>query len=92
MEPPKTPWLMMGDVVAMPLGLAQLAGCLEQAGVDVEVLDANALDLGLEGMGREIARRDAELIGMTAFTPWMPGVVRAVKAARQAAPHATIAL
>jgi hypothetical protein len=55
-EPPKTPWLMMGDVVAMPLGLAQLAGCLEQAKIAVEIPDANALELDLEGRHRSIQR------------------------------------
>jgi len=97
-EPPKTPWLMMGDVVAMPLGLAQLAACLEQAGggecssPSVEVLDANALGLAPEELGIAIADRKPDLIGTTAFTPWMPDVVRAVRVARQAAPQATIAV
>ena len=91
-EPSKMPWLMMGEVVALPLGLAQLAGCLEQAGIDVGVLDANALELGPEALGQAIAERQPDLIGMTAFTPWMPDVVRAVRIARQAAPQAVIAL
>ncbi|MCL7455186.1 MAG: cobalamin-dependent protein [Anaerolineae bacterium] len=91
-EPPKTPWLMMGDVVALPLGLAQLAGCLEEAGIGVEVLDANALDLGLTGLGQAIGERQPDLIGMTAFTPWMPDIARAVRVARQAAPQALIAV
>jgi anaerobic magnesium-protoporphyrin IX monomethyl ester cyclase len=91
-EPPKTPWLMMGDVVALPLGLAQLAGCLEQANIDVQVLDANALALGLEGLGTAIAQKEPDLIGMTVFTPWVPDMARAVRVARQAAPEAVIAL
>ncbi len=91
-EPPKTPWLMMGDVVAPPLGLAQLAGCLENAGIDVEILDANALGLGLDGLGRAIAGCDADLIGMTVCTPWAPDAFAAVGVARSAAPQATIAL
>lgn len=91
-EPPKTPWPMMGHVVALPLGLAQLAGCLEQAQVPVEILDANALDLGPEALGAAIARSQPDLIGMTAFTPWVPDVARAVRVARQAAPQAVIAL
>ena len=55
-EPPKTPWEMMGDVVAPPLGLAQLAGCLEEAKIPVEILDANALELGLAGLEEAISR------------------------------------
>jgi radical SAM superfamily enzyme YgiQ (UPF0313 family) len=91
-EPPKTPWLMMGDVVALPLGLAQLAGCLEEAGVAVEILDANALKLGPEALGEAIGQRQPDMIGMTAFTPWMPDVAQAVRVARQAAPEAFIAV
>jgi radical SAM superfamily enzyme YgiQ (UPF0313 family) len=83
---------MMGDVVALPLGLAQLAGCLEQAEIAVEILDANALDLDLEGLGTAISRRGPDLIGITVFTPWVPDVARAVRVARQAAPGAVIAL
>jgi anaerobic magnesium-protoporphyrin IX monomethyl ester cyclase len=92
LEPPKTPWLMMGDVVAMPLGLGQLAGCLEEAGIPVEILDANALDLSLKELETAIAQSKPDLIGITVYTPWVPDVARAVRAARQAAPEAVIAL
>ncbi len=91
-EPPKTPWLMMGEVVALPLGLAQLAGCLEKAGIPVEILDANALELDQLALEEAIARREPDLVGMTAFTPWVPDVHRAVRAARKGAPRAVIAL
>ena len=91
-EPPKAPWLMMGDVVAPPLGLAQLAGCLELAGIPVEILDASALEIGWQELGAAIAQTPSDLIGMTAFTPYMPEVARAVRIARQAAPEAAIVL
>jgi len=92
LEPPKTPWEMMGDVVAPPLGLAQLAGCLEAADIPVEILDANALGIGWDGLGPAIARTNPDLIGITVYTPWVPDVARAVRVARQAAPEAVIAL
>jgi anaerobic magnesium-protoporphyrin IX monomethyl ester cyclase len=91
-EPPKIPWEMMGDVLAPPLGLAQLAGCLEQAQIPVEILDANALELGWAGLEKAIAGANADLIGITVFTPYVPDVARAVQVARQAAPDATIVL
>ena len=83
---------MMGHVVALPLGIAQLAGCLEEAGIPVEVLDANALDLSPEELGTAIAQSQPDLIGTTVYTPWVPDVARAVRVARQAAPEAVIAL
>jgi hypothetical protein len=91
-EPPKTPWEMMGDVVAPPLGLAQLAGCLEEAKIPVEILDANALELGLTGLEEAIAQANPDLIGMTVFTPYVPDVARALRVARRAAPEAAIVL
>ena len=91
-EPPKTPWEMMGDVVAPPLGLAQLAGCLEEAEIPVEILDANALELGLTGLEEAITQANADLIGITVFTPWVPDVARALRVARRAAPEAAIVL
>ncbi len=91
-EPPKTPWEMMGDVAALPLGLAQLAACLEQAGIPVEILDANALGIGWKGLEAAIAQAEPDLIGITVYTPYVPEVSRAVHVARQAAPHAVIAL
>jgi anaerobic magnesium-protoporphyrin IX monomethyl ester cyclase len=92
LEPPKIPWEMMGDVVAPPLGLAQLAGCLEQAGIPVEILDANALEIGWKGLGAAIARSMPDLIGITVYTPFVPEVSRAVRVAREAVPQAKIVL
>ena len=91
-EPPKTPWEMMGDVVAPPLGLAQLAGCLEEAKIPVDILDANALELGLTGLEEAITQASPDLIGITVFTPYVPDVARALRVARQAAPEAAIVL
>jgi anaerobic magnesium-protoporphyrin IX monomethyl ester cyclase len=91
-EPPKTPWEMMGDVVSTPLGLAQLAACLEQADVPVEILDANALGIGWEALGTAITQANADLIGITVYTPYVPEVTRAVHIAREAAPQALIVL
>ena len=92
LEPPKVPWEMMGDVVAPPLGLAQLAGCLEAADIPVEILDANALRVGWDELGAAIARTSPDLIGITVYTPYVPEVSRAVRVARQAASQAVIVL
>ncbi len=91
-EPPKIPWEMMGDVAALPLGLATLAASLEQADIPVEILDANALEIGWDGLEAAIAQAAPDLIGMTVYTPQVPEVSHAVRVARQAAPEAVIAL
>ena len=92
LEPPKVQWEMMGDVPAPPLGLAQLAACLEQADVPVEILDANALGIDYDELGAAIADVGADVIGITVYTPYAPEVGRAVRVARQAAPQSTIVL
>lgn len=92
LEPPKTPWEMMGDVVAPPLGLAQLAACLEQNHIAVEVLDANALKIGWEALESAIAEKRPDLVGVTVYTPYVPEVARAADLAHRAAPSATIVL
>lgn len=92
LEPPKVPWPMMGDVVAPPLGLAQLAACLERGGVAVEILDANALEIGWDGLGAAVSRAEPDVVGMTVYTPYAPEVARAVRAVRKAVPAATIVL
>jgi anaerobic magnesium-protoporphyrin IX monomethyl ester cyclase len=83
---------MMGDVVAPPLGLAQLAGCLEAANIPVQILDANALEIDWSDLEAAIARTQPDLIGLTVFTPFVPEIARAVGVARRAAPEATIVL
>jgi anaerobic magnesium-protoporphyrin IX monomethyl ester cyclase len=83
---------MMGDVAAMPLGLATLAACLEQADIPVEILDANALGIGWDGMEVAIAQARPDLIGITLYTPHVPEVSRAVRIARQAVPQSVIVL
>jgi anaerobic magnesium-protoporphyrin IX monomethyl ester cyclase len=92
LEPPKIPWEMMGHVHAPPLGLAQLAGCLDQAKIPVQILDTNALHMGWRRLSAAIAEAAPDLIGITVQTPHVPEVSRAVRIARQAAPGAMIAL
>jgi anaerobic magnesium-protoporphyrin IX monomethyl ester cyclase len=91
-EPPKIPWAMMGDVIAPPLGLAQLGGCLEKAGIPVEILDANALKIPWSRLGPAIASSQPDLIGITAHTSYMAEVIQAVRVTREAVPEAVIAL
>ena len=92
LEPPKTPWPMMGKVVSPPLGLAQLAACLERAAVPVEILDANGLRLAWDSIRSAIAQAEPDVVGVTVYTPYVPEVARAVREVRRAAPQATIVL
>jgi len=54
--------------VHQPLGLAYLAAYLEARGVEVSILDANALMLTLEETARQVKGSRADLVGLTAVT------------------------
>ena len=85
-EPPKTPWEMMGDVVAPPLGLATLAASLERAGIPVHILDANAEGIGWSGLRGAIAEAAPDVVGVTTLTPYYPHARRACRIAKTACP------
>ena len=66
-----------------PLGLLYIQAALEAAGHSTEILDANTV--GLEAGLRTQARRGAPgLIGVTAVTPNLAGVIQAVARGRAA--------
>ena len=82
-EPPKKPWEMMGDFIAPPIGLAQLAAVLEADGVPVEILDCNASFLTWEDLEQAIADRQPALVGASAMTTFFPTALRVMKMAKE---------
>jgi anaerobic magnesium-protoporphyrin IX monomethyl ester cyclase len=78
-EPPKKPWEMMGDFIAPPIGLAQLAAVLEANRVDVEIVDCNASRLSWEDLERSIADRKPTLVGASAMTTFLPTAARVMQ-------------
>jgi anaerobic magnesium-protoporphyrin IX monomethyl ester cyclase len=81
-EPPKKPWEMMGDFIAPPIGLAQLAGVLEADGVPVEIVDCNASRLTWEDLEGVIADRKPTLVGASAMTTFLPTAARVMQMAK----------
>jgi anaerobic magnesium-protoporphyrin IX monomethyl ester cyclase len=81
-EPPKKPWEMMGDFIAPPIGLAQLAAVLEADHVDVEIVDCNASRLTWEDLEQVIADRKPTLVGTSAMTTFMPTAARVMQMAK----------
>ncbi len=70
--------------VGPPMGLAYLASSLEAAGVDVAVLDANALDLDQAETVRRIVDAAPDVLGLTAATPTIDLCVEVAEGARAA--------
>jgi anaerobic magnesium-protoporphyrin IX monomethyl ester cyclase len=86
-EPPKKPWEMMGDFIAPPIGLAQLAAVLEAQGVSVEILDCNGSFLTWQELERAIAERRPTLVGASAMTTFMPTAARVMQMAKAVDPE-----
>ncbi len=51
-----------------PMGLAYMAATLRQNGIDVSILDSNALDLESQEVRREIEQRMPDIVGITVPT------------------------
>ena len=54
--------------VLPPLGILFIAGVLERAGHKVEILDANAREMGVDAVLGEVRRSEPDLVGMTGTT------------------------
>lgn len=76
-----------------PLGVLQLAGYLEaHTKHSVEVVDAQPVGWSYRRLQEEFARRDFDVLGITAMTFTLIDVILTCQAARRAKPGATIVL
>ncbi|HID87140.1 MAG TPA: cobalamin B12-binding domain-containing protein [Anaerolineae bacterium] len=86
-EPPRKVWELMGNCVAPPLGLAQIAAVLEERGIPVRIVDCNASGLSWARLKRAIAREEPDLVGASAMTPFFPDVYRVTRIAKGVNPR-----
>ena len=73
-----------------PLGLASLAAVLEEAGLAVEVLDAQAENLSWPRIRARLSRTVPEVVGVTFTTESRAGGFRLIREARRALPAALV--
>jgi radical SAM superfamily enzyme YgiQ (UPF0313 family) len=69
-------------VKAPPIGLMYLAAVLREAGEEVEILDADLLELSIEETAREVCRRHPSIVGVTATTPTIKNALKVISAVR----------
>ncbi|MFQ6058640.1 MAG: B12-binding domain-containing radical SAM protein [Anaerolineae bacterium] len=86
-EPPRKVWELMGNCVAPPLGLAQVAAVLEERGIPVRIVDCNASGLSWAKLEKAIAREEPDLVGASAMTPFFPDAYRVTRIAKRVNPH-----
>lgn len=67
----------------MPLGLAYVAAALETSRIPVEVIDAWAEGYSYEDLGREVSRRQCDIIGITIMSPLYSSGMRTVDIVRK---------
>jgi len=80
-----------------PLGILYIAAVLEENGVDVEVIDCAAGDIGYSGIEKRVKETEPFLVGITSTTPLIPEALRSAEAVRRVSnayivlggPHAT---
>ncbi len=79
-------------VVAPSLGIGYMAAVLEENGIDVDVLDASALDMGYSDIEKEMKKRNSDVVAITALTPTIGVALDSADAVRNALPNAKIVL
>ncbi len=79
-------------LVAPPLGIAYIAAVLEQNDIDVEIIDAAALEMSWETLEAEINRANPGLVAITALTPTISHALKTARLARKSCPEATIVM
>lgn len=75
-----------------PLGLLYIGAVLEKAGVDIEIVPADVLDLGWRQVGRIIESARPDIVGVTSTTENRFQSFRLLRLARRAAPEAVTVL
>ena len=71
-----------------PLGLASIAAVLEGENYQVEILDANALQLSESEVAKETGNVD--IIGITAMTPFINSAIKVAKEIKKGKPGSTV--
>jgi radical SAM superfamily enzyme YgiQ (UPF0313 family) len=93
LNPPQTnsKYKFLG-VVAPSLGIGYMAGVLENNNVDVDVLDASALELSYEEIGDEIKKRSPDIVSISALTPTIGVALDSADKIKQVKPDTIVVL
>jgi len=75
-----------------PIGLAYIAAVLQREGIEVEIIDAPALELTLEETLSKIMESGAEIVGISTLTPTIKRSLRLAEYIKHASPDQTIVL
>jgi radical SAM superfamily enzyme YgiQ (UPF0313 family) len=93
LNPPQTnsKYKFLG-VVAPSLGIGYMASVLEHNDVDVDVLDASALELSYDEIGQEILKRNPDIVSISALTPTIGVALDSADKIKQVKPDTIVVL
>lgn len=93
LNPPQTnsKYKFLG-VVAPSLGIGYMAAVLEQHNIDVDVIDASALELTYDEIGEEILKRNPDIVSISALTPTIGVALDSADKIKQVKPDTVVIL
>lgn len=92
-NPPQTAskYKFMG-VIAPPLGIAYMAGVLQENNIDVEILDASAEDIDFKDVEKELLKRKPDLVALTALTPTIGRALETAQVVKETLPDSIVVM
>ena len=92
-NPPQTAskYKSMG-VIAPPLGIAYMAGVLQENNIDVEILDASAEDMDFKDVEKELLKRKPDLVALTALTPTIGRALETAQVVKETLPDSIVVM
>lgn len=92
-NPPQTAskYKFMG-VIAPPLGIAYMAGVLQENNIDVEILDASAEDMDFKDVEKELLKRKPDLVALTALTPTIGRALEIAQVVKETLPDSIVVM
>lgn len=92
-NPPQTAskYKFMG-VIAPPVGIAYMAGVLQENSIDVEILDASAEDMDFKDVEKELLKRKPDLVALTALTPTIGRALETAQVVKETLPDSIVVM
>lgn len=92
-NPPQTAskYKFMG-VIAPPLGIAYMAGVLQENNIDVEILDASAENMDFKDVEKELLKRKPDLVALTALTPTIGRALETAQVVKETLPDSIVVM
>lgn len=79
-------------VISPPLGLAYMASVLEENDIEVNIIDASALEMTWEDLEDQLLQYEPQVVAITALTPTIKKALETARLAKRTCPEALIVM